>query len=157
MDPAAGFLESDQEFKIIQDSILFVHKHWCVLWGYVIMPDHSHLVIQPRPESTDLASWCDYTQFYPVEGILGSIKKHTAREINKLRRRTGNPLWQDESYDRTVRNEKDLENLIDYIHGNPVRWKLVERPEDYPWSSAGTIYSGKREYAGWFDEEDETE
>jgi len=40
-------------------------------------------------------------------------------------------LWQDESFDRSIRNMRDLENTINYLHHNPVRWKLVESPEQY--------------------------
>jgi hypothetical protein len=60
-------------------------------------------------------------------------------------------LWQDESFDRTIRNNRDLQGTIAYVHHNPVRWKLVEFPEQYRWSSLHTIYSGGEKYKGWFD------
>ena len=64
--------------------------------------------------------------------------------------RCGN-VWLKESFDRLIRGDKDLAEVIDYIHHNPVRWKLVGRPEEYRWSSLNTIYSGREEYRGWFD------
>jgi hypothetical protein len=60
-------------------------------------------------------------------------------------------LWQDESFDRSIRNMRDLENTINYLHHNPVRWKLVESPEQYRWSSLRAIYSGEGKYGGRFD------
>lgn len=45
--------------------------------------------------------------------------------------------------DHGVRNEQDFMEKLDYIHKNPVRAGLVEKPEDYPWSSAGW-YAGKQ-------------
>ena len=70
--------------------------------------------------------------------------------INKKLGRSGH-LWLEEPFDRIVRDQKDLDGLIDYIHRNPVRWQLVDRPEQYRWSSLATIYSGKEMYSGWFD------
>jgi putative transposase len=153
IDLRFGLLKTDRDFKIIEGSILFMHKRKCILIAYVIMPDHSHIVLQPRPRANTLRSWCDYTEFNRLEEILGSIKKYTSKEINRIHGRTGKPLWQEESFDRIVRTEKDLDSLVDYIHGNPVRWRLVERPEEYRWSSANTIYSGAAEYWAWFEEE----
>ncbi len=70
-------------------------------------------------------------------------------EMNRRMVRRG-ANWEEEYFDRTVRGDKDLVEVIDYIHHNPVRWKLVTRPELYRWSSASTIYSGKPEFDGWF-------
>jgi REP element-mobilizing transposase RayT len=146
-----GRLGSAQEFQIVQDSIFYVHRKMCLIYAYVVMPDHAHLALQPRPKIYAPSLGNDYREYYRVESILGSIKKYTARRINQINGRTGHSLWQDESYDRTVRSDKDLDGLIDYIHGNPVRWRLVSRPDEYPWSSASTIYSGRDEYREWFE------
>lgn len=131
IDPCWGSLKVDQDFRTIEDAIFFWHKRKCILIAYVIMPDHSHIVLQPQPVKNTLRSWCDYKEFYRLEDILGSIKKYTSRKINKRHGCTGKPLWQEESFDRIVRSERDLDLLVDYIHGNPVRRKLVERPEEY--------------------------
>jgi putative transposase len=145
-----GLLKTDQDFQIIEDSIMFMHKKTYVLIAYVIMPNHTHLVIQPLPMNETLAAWCDYTEQHRVENILGSIKKYSGRRINESNCRTGKPLWRSECFDRIVRNEKDLDGLVEYVHGNPIRWGLARRPEDYRWSSASTIYSGRKKYRDWF-------
>ena len=85
-----------------------------------------------------------------VERILGSIKSYSARRINKLHRRTGKSFWLSECFDRIARSDKDVDGIAEYIHGNPVRWRLAAQPEDYRWSSASTIYSGREEYRNWF-------
>jgi putative transposase len=51
--------------------------------------------------------------------------------------RTGQPFWQDESYDRLVRNGEEFGRIQRYIENNPVATCLVARPEEYLWSSAG--------------------
>jgi putative transposase len=119
------------------------------------MPTHAHLALQPLPRTKTLEAWCDYREYHQLEDILGSIKKYTSRKINKAHHRAGKLFWRSECFDRMARNEKDLDSLVDYIHGNPVRWGLALRPEDYPWSSASTIYSGKDEYRTWFYSKDE--
>src|SRR5205807_5531025 len=51
--------------------------------------------------------------------------------------RTGQPFWQDESFDRYLRRSSQIERTIDYIENNPVSARLVGSPESWPWSSAG--------------------
>ncbi len=63
---------------------------------------------------------------------MHSIKRHSARVINQLRGKQG-PLWQDERYDRIVRDENEFLEKWNYIRNNPVRLGLSDRPEDYPW------------------------
>ena len=148
-DPAFRFTE-DWMFATVERAILADHKRECMIHAYVVMANHAHAVIQPLPAVNDPLAWCDLEAFYPLERITGRIKGRSARLINQGSGRAG-VLWQDESYDRTIRDERDLENTIEYVHNNPVRWKLVRYPEQYRWSSLRTIYSGDEKYRGWFD------
>jgi putative transposase len=92
------------------------------LSAYVIMANHVHLLIQPK---------------IAPQHLLKSLKGATAREANRLLGRTGEPFWQKESYDHWVRNQREFEKIRTYIENNPVKAGLVQRPEDYLWSSAG--------------------
>jgi hypothetical protein len=49
----------------------------------------------------------------------------------------GKPFWQEESYDRLVRSQKELEQIRFYIEQNPARAGLVREAPEYRWSSAG--------------------
>ena len=71
----------------------------------------------------------------PRERIMHSLKRFTARECNKLLGRQGT-FWQDESYDHSVRNEDELERIIDYVELNPVGSQLAPNREAWPFSSA---------------------
>jgi putative transposase len=71
-----------------------------------------------------------------VRRLMKSLKGVTARAANEILRRTGKPFWQDESFDHWVRNEAEFLEIREYIEHNPVTAGLVERPEDWPWSSA---------------------
>jgi REP element-mobilizing transposase RayT len=92
------------------------------LYAFVVMANHVHVLILPQIDPSRL---------------LKSLKGATAREANKLLRRTGEPFWQKESYDHWVRNEAEFERIRAYIENNPVKAGLVTTPEQYPWSSAG--------------------
>ena len=76
---------------------------------YVVMPNHVHVIV--RPSFSDSAD---------LEVILRGWKGYSARGINRLLRRNGS-LWQDESFDRIVRNEEHLYRAVQYIGANPLR------------------------------------
>lgn len=46
----------------------------------------------------------------------------SAKEINSLQRTPGIPVWQRNYYEHIIRNEKDLNNIRDYIINNPIKW-----------------------------------
>ncbi len=93
----------------------------------VIMPNHCHLVVRPF-DSFDL------------EDLLGGIKCTVARFINRETRNTG-AVWQQESYDRIIRDTAHLHNVVQYIGRNPARAGLPRdqwcRWIDPSWQSDG--------------------
>ncbi len=95
------------------------HYH---LHAWVIMPNHVHLL---------------FTGQVSVSKLLGSLKAASAKRANLLIGRTGQPFWQDESYDHLVRNGEEFRRIQRYIENNPVTACLVAHPEEYAWSSAG--------------------
>jgi REP element-mobilizing transposase RayT len=94
------------------------------LHAFVVMPNHVHLLMTPK---------------VAVSKAMQSIKRFTARDSNRIPGRTGQPFWQDESYDRLVRDEREFERIMHYIEMNPVRAGLASTPEEYPWSSGRPI------------------
>jgi putative transposase len=91
------------------------------LLAYVVMPNHVHLLIQPR---------------LPLERITGGIKGVSARDANRILQRVGQPFWQGESFDHWVRTPAEGEKICTYIEDNPRKAGLVAAPEEWPWSSA---------------------
>jgi hypothetical protein len=71
---------------------------------------------------------------------LQHLKGTTARRANEILRLTGRPFWQEESYDRWVRDEREFQRIRAYVEENPVRAGLVAGPEEYPWSSASRSF-----------------
>ena len=76
------------------------------LAAYIIMPNHVHVIVQPMVYVDD-----------PLERIIHSWKRHSARQINEKLGRSGS-LWQKESFDRIVRDEEHLYRCIQYIGSN---------------------------------------
>jgi putative DNA methylase len=71
----------------------------------------------------------------PLASIMHSLKSYTAHKANELLGRSGQ-FWQQESYDHWVRDEDELERIVDYIAWNPVKAKLVSQPHEWYFSSA---------------------
>jgi putative transposase len=69
--------------------------------------------------------------------LMRWLKGSTARGANRILGRTGQPFWQDESYDHYLRNSPQVNRTIAYIEENPVSAGLVESAERWRWSSAG--------------------
>jgi putative transposase len=112
---------------IIEDLKFYRKKHGFLLHGYVIMPDHLHILISAQGNAT-------------ISQIMHDLKSHTAQEINLTLGRQG-PFWQEGFYDHIVRDERDFQRKIDYIHKNPLRSGLAAEISDYPLSSFRNYYA----------------
>jgi REP element-mobilizing transposase RayT len=93
----------------------------CTLHAYVVMPNHVHLLLSPNKPLCEVTKW---------------IKGASARHANLLLGRTGQPFWQDESFDHWARNRAEFEKIRYYIEHNPVSAGLVAEPAQWPYSSA---------------------
>ncbi|MTB52265.1 transposase [Lewinella sp. W8] len=103
--------------------------------AFCIMPNHLHLLLSlgtqlydksGRLKSTELTE----KEYKPLHEIMKGIKGGSARQINLYLGRTG-PLWQKDSYDRLIRDERSLQNSLGYILNNPVKAGIVENSSDY--------------------------
>jgi putative transposase len=117
-----GILPKDALEKV-KEHILFGHsKQYELLFG-VIMPDHVHLLL--RPIEKDDGSWISLSK------IMKSLKGSSARSINKLLSTSGS-VWQSESFDRMVRDEKELHEKWEYMWNNPIKAGLADGFNPYP-------------------------
>jgi putative transposase len=92
------------------------------LHAWTVMPNHVHVLITVLPD-------------FPLGSIVGSWKWYTARQANKLLGRTG-AFWQDDYWDRFIRNDEHFAATVAYIDLNPVKAGLVGAPGLWPWGSA---------------------
>ncbi len=107
------------------------------LAGYVVMPNHVHLLIG-EPKEGNLSK------------VIQVLKQRTSREVRGKRGRIpkgqlrlqfretmleAKHLWQRRFYDLNVWSWRKVREKLDYMHANPVKRKLVRHPKDWPWSS----------------------
>ena len=98
-----------------------LHDHELTHWldTLVVMPDHVHMLF------TLFDDWS-------LAASMRRVKGNSARRINLATASRGR-VWQDESFDRTLRSSEDVRMKGEYVAANPVRAGFVARPEDYPW------------------------
>jgi putative transposase len=96
-------------------------RRWygCAIVGYVVMPEHVHLLIS-EPERSQLSV---------VVQMLKQITSRKLRPVGSAR------FWQIRYYDFPVWSEKKRIEKLRYIHRNPVKRGLAQGPEDWRWSS----------------------
>ena len=105
---------------------LSVMAKWCrhhqvEVWAYCLMPNHVHLVIVPSSEDS-------------LARAVGEAHRRYALKVNQREGWRGH-LWQ-ERFASFVMDQTHLLAAVRYVELNPVRAGLVDRPEDYKWSSA---------------------
>jgi REP element-mobilizing transposase RayT len=111
---AAGALTAEER-TIVRDHLQAGHDKYYQLPAAVVMPDHVHMLLRPVGE-------------YTLSRVMKGIKGVSARLLNQ-RRGTRGQVWQDESWDRIVRDAAELEEKLLYMAANPVRAGLVAPDE----------------------------
>jgi len=84
-------------------------------WPYLLllMPDHLHALLSFPPSDK------------PIRSIVSKWKEWTCKAIGIV--------WQDDFFEHRLRHDESRREKADYILANPVRAKLVARPEDWPY------------------------
>jgi putative transposase len=97
------------------------------IWGYCLMPYHVHIIAVPRDEDG-------------LSRTFRHVHRHYTGYINARMRVTGH-LWQGR-FSSVAMDDTHLASALRYVALNPVRARLVERAEDWPWSSARAHIAG---------------
>jgi REP element-mobilizing transposase RayT len=105
------------------------------VFTYCFMPDHFHaLVLGESPDSN-------------FRAFVRLAKQTTSHQFLKF---TGNKLWKDGYWDRTLRGNRPSVDVVRYIVLNPVRAGLVSNPIDYPfWGSESLTRQDLLDLIGW--------
>ena len=108
--------------RLLMDTLVHYREQGkFLLHEFVIMPDHIHALLTPAPDIS-------------LERAMQFIKGGFSYRL-KFR----GPVWQQSFTNHRVRDSRDYENHRGYIRMNPVRARLAERPEEYPYSSAAGV------------------
>jgi len=113
------------------------------LFGYVVMPDHVHLLTSEPQRGTPSAVLKALKQSVSRKLRAGRKRKRAASAQMKLPLAGAGELpqfWQRRFYDFNVWTGKKVREKLDYMHRNPVARKLVKHPKDWPWSSWAAYY-----------------
>ena len=116
------YLKNSEVAAMVQSGLLFHDEAKYRLSAWVVMPNHVHLLCTP-------------CFGYNLAQIMHSLKSYTSNEANKILGRSGH-FWQKEYFDRYIRNARHFAKVVAYIENNPVKARLCEKPEDWPFSSA---------------------
>lgn len=107
------YLIKDEFAGIIKDTLHYPEGKDYFLICYCIMPNHVHLVFRLLKDNKGISK------------IMQSIKRISGRNCNKLLNKEGT-FWKDKSFDRLVRDDVELYNIINYVINNPVKAGLVD-------------------------------
>jgi REP element-mobilizing transposase RayT len=143
-----------QEYKIIMmDSMNFcVNYKGLIIYSWCLMSNHLHMIVGTQPGAKQ------------VTKIIGDMKQYTTKMITEtmssipesrsewmlkrfefagkyLQRIEQYKMWQDGNHPIELTTNEMIDQKLDYIHNNPVRALIVEKPEHYLFRSA-------RDYAG---------
>ena len=153
--PLLNTIRARNHFVHVLDKIRERYKF--LLVGYVVMPNHVHLLISEPAKGTPSV-------------VLKVLKQRVSRDLRRSRNQDESPtreevsyigrttpgaksasgapafaftsgernlprFWQPRFYDFNVWSEKKIREKLDYMHANPVTRKLVKHPKDWPWSS----------------------
>ena len=111
------------------------------LWAYVIMPNHVHLLVFPLEEEYDMAKIETAVKLSVSRRAMNYLRKHNPDGLRLLetgQRYTPHRFWQQgNGYDQNVDSREAVFEIVKYIHDNPVRVGLCDKPEEWYCSSAG--------------------
>jgi REP element-mobilizing transposase RayT len=108
---------STEEVSLVLEHIKKGDPAYYDLFAATVMPDHVHMILRPKAGVS-------------LSRIMKGLKGVTARLINARRGRRGG-LWQDESYDRIIRDDEEMEEKIGYIFKNALKQALCNDGWDY--------------------------
>src|SRR5215831_3376013 len=129
-----------ETYRVFRKALERIRRNYRLrVYGYVVMPDHVHLLLS-EPERATLAD--------ALKSLKQGVSRRLLRSSSITTKIMGGPLkpafglsgeskhfWQKRYYDFNIRNYPQFVEKLRYIHRNPVRRGLCERPEDWEWSS----------------------
>ena len=121
---------SPGERDIVLETILRDHGTAYTLYAGCVMPDHVHLLLEPAVKARDADG---SPIFWTLSEILQRVKSVSSHRTNKASETKGRQVWENESFDRIIRGDGDLEEKYSYICRNPWDAGLVGPEEDYIW------------------------
>ena len=142
--PLLGTARARHRFVRILDEVRCHHEFHLV--GYVVMPEHVHLLIG-EPKKGNPSKVLQVLRQKVSRALRRRPSKSAAGQLSLAfaRSRTdAPPFWQRRFYDFNVWSGRKRKEKLDYMHANPVKRKLVLHSRDWPWSSWSYYEKGRK-------------
>ncbi|MDZ7751717.1 MAG: transposase [Gammaproteobacteria bacterium] len=111
----------DADYRLYRDLLVDHGRHYGVgIWGWCLMPNHVHLILTPSDKDG-------------LRVVLSRVHRQYAGHVHARERRTGH-FWQGR-FGCVAMDEAHLVAAMAYVVLNPLRARLVEKVQDWPWSS----------------------
>lgn len=122
------------------------HQKGLEIYAFVLMPSHLHMLCRAK-EGYELSSIIRDFKKFTSKKIIQNIQQEPesrrgwmldlfAKACGHLKREQEFKVWQDGYHGEEISTNKFIYQKLNYIHNNPVKDKIVEKPEDYLFSSA---------------------
>jgi REP element-mobilizing transposase RayT len=115
-------LRNPRAASIVEDALIYFDDTRYKLLSWCVMPNHVHAMLEVVTD-------------FGLSEVLHSWKSFTAKQINALMNISGQ-FWQEDYFDRYIRNEAHFNRALQYIEHNPVKAGLCNNGGDWPSSSA---------------------
>ncbi|WP_198174768.1 transposase [Spirosoma arboris] len=122
-----AYLADEEVTKVVADSLHFWDSQRIDLIAYTIMSNHVHTVFTLLGEETEIG------KTNSLKRLMHSVKSYSAHKANALLNLRGK-FWEEESYDRLVRDTDELRRIVRYIVMNPVKAGLCKDWKNWTWS-----------------------
>ena len=154
-----GVMRLNRYGKIVQRAWMDLPYHYpdVTLEAFVVMPNHIHAIVVLQADdagkggsiqvSKSTSIITDPGKFitqdsrqtrpygkrrYSLSELVRAFKSFSTRRINRIRDTHGISVWQRNYYEHIVRNQAELENIGEYIAGNPQKWATDEENPERP-------------------------
>lgn len=116
-----AFCDNEDFTRFLDVLSKYKRKFPTKIYAYCVMSNHFHLLIDPEDKSL-------------LKNFMHGINMSYAKYFNHKYNKSGH-LWQGRFKSFIISKDSYMLNCINYIEYNPIRANIVDKPEDYPWSS----------------------
>jgi REP element-mobilizing transposase RayT len=149
------FIRKSYKLTLISSLQYCQREKGLVIYGYCIMPSHLHLIARAEGKDTLSDILRDFKKFTSKAIVRQVLNEDESRRDwmlgyfskagENLKGITNYKFWQDGNHAEVISSNRFFDEKLEYIHNNPVEELIVERPEDYLFSSARN-YAGLNNY-----------
>lgn len=146
------YLLEDNYYKqlVINSWKELVHRKKIAIYGFVIMPNHLHVLWEMLENNGKEMPSASFNKFTSHE-FLKKLRTEKSQQLIQYQENDSErkyPFWQRDPLAVHVDSKGKFEQKLEYVHLNPLqeKWSLVVKPEDYCWSSSSFYETGHDEF-----------